>query len=118
MVVPGRAHAFRLRPGLDLLVAFEGRGHKASYQRQILGSILGAHPAVILPEGYVQPPVQQPPVQSVFDRPMLAGSAQHLIGVGLQAGNEVAALRFGLFPNGTGLLTGKSLAAKLDALFL
>jgi len=38
----------------------------------------------------------QNPVQSVFDLPVLAGGLKDLLGVGLQAGDEVAALCFGL----------------------
>ena len=44
------------------------------------------------------------PVQSTFDLPVLAGGLKDLLGVGLQAGDEVAALCFGLAINRSSLL--------------
>ncbi|PSQ93680.1 MAG: hypothetical protein BRD30_01275 [Bacteroidetes bacterium QH_2_63_10] len=46
----------------------------------------------------------QNPMQPVFDLPVLAGGLKDLLGVGLQAGDEVAALCFGLAINRSSLL--------------
>ena len=56
-------------------------------QQKVLSAVAFPNPAVILPEGNVQDPVQ-----SVLDDPMGTHRVQYQFGITLQAGYEVASL--------------------------
>ena len=95
LVVPSSPHSLVFRPSIDLLVLFDSRGYKPPYERKVLRRVLSSHLAVIFLECHACGPMEP-----IFDLPMLTRGLKELFGVGLQAGDEVAAFGFSLSVDG------------------
>src|SRR5690606_34264071 len=91
---PSSFESLGMNADLGGVLLFQQIKGDVSYQRQVVGSITGAHATLVFTKGHVQDPMQ-----AVFDVPMTPYGLQTQIGIAGQTGNVVSVLLGGFLPD-------------------
>ena len=85
--IPRGSKPLGLRPAVDALVLLQHREGQATDPPQVFSSASSSNLAVVLSEGYVQPPMQ-----TVLDPPMPTARPKQLLGIGRKTADYVSLL--------------------------